>query len=330
MLISRDGHTLDGLPRGARIGTSSLRRQAQVAGIRPDAALVDLRGNVPTRLDKVAAGEVDAALLAYAGLRRLGLESRVAEIFDVGRIVPAPGQGALAVQTRAGDDRLAALLRPLADEKTWLETTAERALLGHLEGGCQVPVGAHATLDATGAFHLIGLVASLDGSAIGAPRHPHAGGHSRRRASLWRGSGEDAARRRRSGDPVGDSADAPLARGAGGDGTMKNRALVANTRNEPPGGPLASALRARGLESLHCPTVAYEPPEDPGELADALGALERIDWVIFTSAHAVDATCSQAAVARVCGGRRAASPGGRRASHRPPPRRARVSGGHRP
>ena len=75
---------------------------------------------------------------------------------------------------------------------------------------------------------------------------------------------------------------------------MKTRALVANTRGEPPGGPLASALRARGLESLHCPTVAFEPPENPGELAEALGALERIDWVIFTSAHAVDATCSQA------------------------------------
>ena len=163
VLISRDGHTLDRLPRGARIGTSSLRRQAQVAGLRPDVALVDLRGNVPTRLDKVEGGEVDAALLAYAGLRRLGLASRVAEIFDVGRIVPAPGQGALAVQTREGDDRLAALLRPLADNKTWLETTAERALLGHLEGGCQVPVGAHATLDAAGALHLIGLVASLDG-----------------------------------------------------------------------------------------------------------------------------------------------------------------------
>jgi hydroxymethylbilane synthase len=102
-------------------------------------------------------------LLAYAGLRRLGLESRIAEIFDVARIVPAPGQGALAVQTRAGDDRLAGLLRPLLDQKTWLETTAERALLGHLEGGCQVPVGAHATLDVTGALHLIGLVASLDG-----------------------------------------------------------------------------------------------------------------------------------------------------------------------
>ena len=163
VLISRDGHTLDRLPRGARIGTSSLRRQAQVAGLRPDVALVDLRGNVPTRLDKVEGGEVDAALLAYAGLRRLGLASRVAEIFDVGRIVPAPGQGALAVQTREGDDRLAALLRPLADNKTWLETTAERALLGHLEGGCQVPVGAHAMLEATGALHLIGLVASLDG-----------------------------------------------------------------------------------------------------------------------------------------------------------------------
>jgi hydroxymethylbilane synthase len=163
VLISRHGETFDRLPGAARIGTSSLRRQAQVAGLRPDATLVDLRGNVPTRLDKVTSGEVDAALLAYAGLRRLGLESRIAEIFDVARIVPAPGQGALAVQTRAGDDRLAGLLRPLLDQKTWLETTAERALLGHLEGGCQVPVGAHATLDVTGALHLIGLVASLDG-----------------------------------------------------------------------------------------------------------------------------------------------------------------------
>jgi hydroxymethylbilane synthase len=163
VLISRHGETFDRLPGAARIGTSSLRRQAQVAGLRPDATFVDLRGNVPTRLDKVTSGEVDAALLAYAGLRRLGLESRIAEIFDVARIVPAPGQGALAVQTRAGDDRLAGLLRPLLDQKTWLETTAERALLGHLEGGCQVPVGAHATLDVTGALHLIGLVASLDG-----------------------------------------------------------------------------------------------------------------------------------------------------------------------
>jgi uroporphyrinogen-III synthase len=75
---------------------------------------------------------------------------------------------------------------------------------------------------------------------------------------------------------------------------MKGRALVANTRDEPPGGPLASALRASGLESLHCPTVAFEPPEDPGELRDALEALERMDWVIFTSAHAVDVTCTQA------------------------------------
>ena len=81
---------------------------------------------------------------------------------------------------------------------------------------------------------------------------------------------------------------------------MKKRALVANTRNEPPGGPLASALRARGLESLHCPTVAFEPPEDPGELAEALGALERIDWVIFTSAHAVDATVLRKSVAVLC------------------------------
>ena len=166
VLISREGHTLDRLPPGARIGTSSLRRQAQIAALRPDAALVDLRGNVPTRLDKVVSGDVDAALLAFAGLRRLGLESRVTEILDISRVVPAPGQGALAVQTRADDRRMAALLQPLVDRRTWIETTAERALLGHLEGGCQVPVGAHATLEPSGALHLVGLVASLDGRRL--------------------------------------------------------------------------------------------------------------------------------------------------------------------
>jgi len=162
-LVASAGVRLAALPPGARIGTSSLRRQAQIAALRPDLRIVDLRGNVPTRVEKVRSREIDAAVLALAGLRRLNLEADVAEIFDADRLIPAPGQGAVAVQIRADDEALASLLAPLNDETAAIETTAERALLGFLEGGCQVPVGALARRGPAGELHLIGLVASLDG-----------------------------------------------------------------------------------------------------------------------------------------------------------------------
>ena len=162
-LVAPAGVRLAALPPGARIGTSSLRRQAQIAALRPDLRIVDLRGNVPTRVEKVRSREIDAAVLALAGLRRLNLESDVAEIFDADRLIPAPGQGAVAVQIRADDEALASLLAPLNDETAAIETTAERALLGFLEGGCQVPVGALARRGPANELHLVGLVASLDG-----------------------------------------------------------------------------------------------------------------------------------------------------------------------
>jgi len=162
-LVASAGVRLAALPPGARIGTSSLRRQAQIAALRPDLRIVDLRGNVPTRVEKVRSREIDAAVLALAGLRRLNLEADVAEIFDADRLIPAPGQGAVAVQIRAHDEALASLLAPLNDETAAIETTAERALLGFLEGGCQVPVGALARRGPADELHLIGLVASLDG-----------------------------------------------------------------------------------------------------------------------------------------------------------------------
>jgi hydroxymethylbilane synthase len=162
-LVASAGVRLAALPPGARIGTSSLRRQAQIAALRPDLRIVDLRGNVPTRVEKVRSREIDAAVLALAGLRRLNLDADVAEIFDADRLIPAPGQGAVAVQIRANDEALASLLAPLNDETAAIETTAERALLGFLEGGCQVPVGALARRGPADELHLIGLVASLDG-----------------------------------------------------------------------------------------------------------------------------------------------------------------------
>ena len=156
---------LDALPEAARVGTSSLRRRAQVLARRPDLRVVDLRGNVPTRLTKLQRGECDAAVLALAGLRRLGLEHAVAAVLEPDTMLPAVGQGALAVQCRRGDTRVCALLGPLDHGPTRLAVAAERALLARLEGGCQVPVGCLATPAST-RLRLRGLVAALDGSVV--------------------------------------------------------------------------------------------------------------------------------------------------------------------
>jgi hydroxymethylbilane synthase len=153
---------LHALPRGARVGTSSPRRRAQLARLRPDLVAVDLRGNVPTRLRKLDAGEYDALLLAAAGLRRLGLAGRIDELLAPDRFLPAPGQGALAVQIRAGDLATHRLVERLDEPATRAATTAERALLGALEGGCQVPIGALAVVD-SGRLRLAAIVVSLDG-----------------------------------------------------------------------------------------------------------------------------------------------------------------------
>jgi hydroxymethylbilane synthase len=157
--------TLDELPRGSRVGTSSLRRRAQLLAMRPDLEVVDLRGNVPTRLRKVAEGHVHAALLAAAGLIRLGVHGRIAQYLDPPQWLPAPGQGAIAVQIRADDDRMRAMLAPLHHEPTAVAVTAERAFLAALEGGCQVPIGAMATARGE-ELELHGLVADPRGRRV--------------------------------------------------------------------------------------------------------------------------------------------------------------------
>jgi hydroxymethylbilane synthase len=156
---------LDGLPDGARVGTSSLRRRAQLLARRPDLRVVDLRGNVPTRLAKLERGECDAAVLALAGLRRLGLGHAVGTVLEPQAMLPAPGQGALAVQCRRGDAGVAALLAALDHGPTRLAVAAERGFLARLEGGCQVPVGCLATPAAEG-LRLRGLVADVDGGVV--------------------------------------------------------------------------------------------------------------------------------------------------------------------
>ena len=158
-LVGRDGAKLADLPPGARVGTGSPRRAAQLAVLRGDVSCVPIRGNANTRVAKMQAGEFDAVVLAYAGLARIGLTDLISEIFEPDDMVPAPGQGALAVECRADDTALAALLGTVDHPATRAAVTAERSLLAALEAGCSAPVGAFASCPAnTSLLHLEGIV----------------------------------------------------------------------------------------------------------------------------------------------------------------------------
>jgi hydroxymethylbilane synthase len=149
-LIARDGAKLADLPPGARIGTGSPRRAAQLLGLRADVRCVPIRGNAGTRLGKVSEGELDAVVLAYAGLARIGHVGAITQVFEPDEMLPAPGQGALAVECREDDIELAALLDVVTDEASVAAVTAERSLLEALEAGCSAPIGAYAALRAGG------------------------------------------------------------------------------------------------------------------------------------------------------------------------------------
>ena len=163
-IVSAEG--LDGLPRGTRVGTSSLRRRAQLLALRPDLEVVELRGNVPTRLRKVDEGRVHAAILAAAGLHRLDIHQRISAYLDAPDWLPAAGQGAIAIQIRSDDARMRALCAGLNHEPTWLAVRAERALLAALEGGCQVPIGALVLEAADGQRVLHALISDLGGTRV--------------------------------------------------------------------------------------------------------------------------------------------------------------------
>lgn len=166
-LISANGYTLATLPTGASVGTSSLRRAAQILSLRPDLRIQSLRGNVDTRLRKAMDGQYDAIILAGAGLTRLGLDSHVTEWLSLDVMLPAPGQGALAIQCRADDEVTLTLLSKLEDQATRKAVTAERAFLQGLGGGCAVPVAAYATnSDQSSVISLTGLVISEDGKKV--------------------------------------------------------------------------------------------------------------------------------------------------------------------
>jgi hydroxymethylbilane synthase len=158
------GKKLSELPRGARVGTASLRRSAQLKAMRPDLRIETIRGNVATRLRKIDEG-FDAVVLAHAGLRRLGLTAKVAQVFSTEEMLPAVAQGALAIEARQDDAETMRRLAPLEDGATRIQVEAERGFLRKLQGGCQVPIAGHAEVKG-GLVRLRGLVANLDGTVI--------------------------------------------------------------------------------------------------------------------------------------------------------------------
>lgn len=163
--VSNRYAALDALPQGACVGTSSLRRRAQLFARRPDLTVRDLRGNVDTRLKKLDDGEYDAIILAEAGLTRLGLTDRITQLLPTDTMIPAVGQGALAIETRADDDDLKQALSFLCDEETTAATTAERTFLAAINGSCQVPVGVYGKAK-DGQLTLSCIIAAPDGSRV--------------------------------------------------------------------------------------------------------------------------------------------------------------------
>jgi hydroxymethylbilane synthase len=165
VFISKDGTSLNDLSQGAKIGTSSLRRQAQLLHFRSDFQMVPLRGNLDTRLKKIKAMNLDGIVLALAGVKRLGLEERITEIIPTEISLPAIGQGALGIETRIDDKKVEERIQFLNDEDSWIAVSAERAFLRKLEGGCQVPIAAFARIFGT-ALQIDGLVGTIDGKRL--------------------------------------------------------------------------------------------------------------------------------------------------------------------
>lgn len=165
VLISKKGLTFSELPAGARIGTSSLRRSAQLRHLRPDIVILPLRGNLDTRLKKLDTENMDAVVLAAAGVKRLNLSNRITQYLDETQMLPAVGQGALCIEIRADDEKISALIDPMDHLPTRTVVSAERAFLNRLEGGCQVPIAAHGTIDKEDIV-LTGLVSNVQGTVV--------------------------------------------------------------------------------------------------------------------------------------------------------------------
>jgi hydroxymethylbilane synthase len=290
-IVSRHNVGLMQLPQGARIGTSSARRTAQILALRPDAKIIPLRGNVDTRLRKAHSGEYDAIVIAAAGLIRLGRAHEITEYLSFDTLLPDPGQGALAVQIRADDAELAQRLAHLDDAPTRAEVTAERAFLRALGGGCRMPMGAYAETDAN-ELHVRGMVGALDGTRLvrgetrGNVNDAEQLGRALAQQLLENGAAEIL-------QAICHIERSEISRSARYDGAPLANKRIVITRAAEQADELAEKIRARGGEPIEFPTIAFAPLENYAALDDALTRLSTFDWVVFTSANGVRAIAAR-------------------------------------
>ena len=283
VLVSRERRSVAGLPAGAIVGTSSLRRQAQLLRARPDLVVRSIRGNVETRVAKVERGEYDATLLAAAGIERLGLQNRITEVIDPELMLPAPGQGAIAVQCRADDQPMIELLSAIGDNVLASCVRAERSFLAALGGGCSAPVGALAIAgppereggDGRGGLRLRlrGRVIDPTGSRAievdGSGENPVELGVRLAGEALTRGAGEILR----------------ACRASKGRGLLDGRRVVV-TRAREQAAELSRALEAHGAQVLLLPVIRTEELSDAAPVRRALADIETYRWVVFASANA--------------------------------------------
>ena len=284
-LVARNAWTLATLPRGAVVGTSSLRRQSQLLARRRDLLVKPIRGNVDTRVRKVLDGEYDATLLAAAGVTRLGLATHVTEWIPADAILPAPGQGALAVQCRTGDKETLLRLAAIDEPEVRAAVEAERVFLQHLGGGCSAPIAAYARLE-KGRVCMTGLVASPDGGRVVRVEGEADDG----RVLAWRlavqaldeGAQSILTEFRRTSST----------RPAASNGVLDGRRVVV-TRAQAEAEPLCEQLAALGATPICAPAIRIEPLDDLRPLDDAIAGIASFDWVVFTSTDAVGIFCQR-------------------------------------
>ena len=270
VVVSRHGLPLADLPPHPTVGTSSRRRAVQVRLLRPDAHIVELRGNIDTRLRKAVETEVDAIVLAAAGVARMGWQEKITEYLSLDQMVPSPGQGALAIEIRSADPATAALVQAIDDPLVSTAVRAERAFLRAIGGGCTTPVGAYAHPESDGRLHIRAFLASEDGERIE---------RTERVIPPTDAEATMGTLARRMLVAIGGTLDQPLA-----------GLTVLVTRAQHQAADLNAALRARGAEPLELPTIAITAATDPAPLAAAVAnlAANTYDWVVFTSGNAVD------------------------------------------
>lgn len=300
VFISRNGGTFTALPSGARIGTSSLRREAQLRALRSDVVVIPLRGNLDTRLRKLERGDCEALVLAAAGVHRLGLAARVSAYFSLDEMCPAVGQGALAIEVRQDDSRTRAAIEPLDHAPTHRAVRAERAVLARLGGGCQVPIAAYAQGE-DGQLRLRGVVGSPSGGRIirsqasGSFQDPEGLGAAVAEELLRLGAREilntDIAAKAPGLKPPGVIVAGEAAHLRGQLNGSERRPLfgkrIVVTRRREQADALSGELSALGAEVVEVPTIEIRDPASWEPLDAAIRRLEEFDYLLVTSANGV-------------------------------------------